>query len=122
MSTLRRRAWPWGQALAWAALLAVLGVTLWPLFMAFKTAIQPHATLFQEAASLWPERPTLDHFKRVLGLLSPQEALALGGSGADIQVLRALWNSLGFTLTVVVVNLQFGHGGLCPGAFALPGA
>lgn len=88
--------------LAWLLLLAVLAITLAPLWVVFKTALEPSATLFQNSAGLWPTQATSDNFKRVLGLMSAEEALALGGSGADINFGRALLNSLVFTVVVVL--------------------
>jgi multiple sugar transport system permease protein len=41
----------------------------------------------------------------VLGLLSPEEAMAHGGSGAQINFLGSLLNSLVFTATVVVMQV-----------------
>lgn len=88
--------------LAWLVLLAVLGLTLTPLWVVLKTALEPSGTLFQGAATGWPAQPTLDNFRRVLGLMSAEQSLALGGSGADIHFGRALLNSLVFTVVVVV--------------------
>lgn len=82
--------------------MAVLVITLAPLWVVFKTALEPSASLFQNSAGLWPAQATIDNFKRVLGLMSPEEALALGGSGAEIHFGRALVNSLVFTLVVVL--------------------
>jgi multiple sugar transport system permease protein len=83
----------------------MLGATLLPLWMVVKTALVPNATLFEQSATLLPHAATLDNFRRVLGLLSPQEGLALGGSGADINFGRALGNSVLFTAIVVVLQI-----------------
>jgi multiple sugar transport system permease protein len=74
------------------------------------------ATLFEQSATLLPDAATLDNFKRVLGLVSPEESVALGGSGADINFARALGNSLLFTAIVVV--LQIGFASMAAYAFA----
>lgn len=95
-----------GRMAAWAALAVMLLVTLLPLWMVVKTALMPHAALFEQSAGLAPVDPTLVNFKRVLGLLTKDESLALGGSGADINFARALGNSLLFTGLVVVLQIS----------------
>jgi len=102
MSTSR---WSPGRLIAWAALLAMLAITLLPLWMVVKTALVPNAMLFDQSATLLPAQPTLDNFRRVLGLLSPEQGIALGGSGADINFARALGNSVLFTAIVVVMQV-----------------
>jgi multiple sugar transport system permease protein len=61
--------------------------------------------LFEHSADLVPTQPTLDNFRRVLGLLSPEKSIALGGSGAEINFARALANSALFTLIVVTMQI-----------------
>jgi len=89
---------------AWLSLAAMLALTLLPLWVVLKTALMPGATLYEHAADLLPQSPTLANFQRVLGLLSPEEGIALGGSGADIDFGRAVGNSLLFTAIVVVLQ------------------
>lgn len=113
---MRRRLPSAGRVLAWTALAAMLLVTLLPLWMVVKTALMPNAVLFEQSANLLPVDPTLDNFKRVLGLLGRDESLALGGSGADINFGRALGNSLLFTGIVVV--LQIASSAMAAYAFA----
>jgi multiple sugar transport system permease protein len=93
-----------GRMLAWAALAGMLAFTLLPLLVVLKTALVPNATLYAQSATLWPEGATLDNFRRVLGLLSPEEGIALGGSGADVNFGRALVNSVVFTGVIVVMQ------------------
>jgi multiple sugar transport system permease protein len=83
----------------------MMAITLLPLWMVVKTALVPNATLLEQSASLVPAGATLDNFKRVLGLVSPEESIALGGSGADINFARALGNSVLFTAIVVVLQI-----------------
>ncbi len=109
--------WPSpGRLAAWAALAAMLAITLLPLWMVVKTALVPNASLFAQSASLVPLDPTLANFKRVLGLLTQDQSLALGGSGADINFARALGNSLLFT--GIVVLLQISSSAMAAYAFA----
>lgn len=108
--------WNVGRVLAWAALLGMLAVTLLPLWFAVKTALVPPQQLYDQSATLLPRDPTLLNFRRVLGLLSPEQSLAVGGSGAEINFLRALANSVIFT--GVVVLLQVGCAAMAAYAFA----
>lgn len=100
-----RRRFPPGRLLAWAALIAMLAFTVLPLWMVLKTALVQPSELFAQSTALLPQEPTLVNFQRVLGLLSKEENLALGGSGADINFLRALGNSVLFTGIVVVTQV-----------------
>jgi multiple sugar transport system permease protein len=93
-----------GRLLAWTALALMMAITLLPLWMVVKTALLPNATLFEQSATLLPQAATAGNFKRVLGLVSPEESIALGGSGADINFARALGNSALFTAIVVVLQ------------------
>jgi multiple sugar transport system permease protein len=111
----RQRMTP-GRLLAWVALGAMLAVTLLPLWMVLKTALVPNPALFEQSAAMLPAQPTLDNFKRVLGLMSPEQSIALGGSGADINFARALWNSMLFT--GIVVTLQILCAAMAAYAFA----
>jgi multiple sugar transport system permease protein len=102
----RRKMPSTGRILAWAGLLLMMAITLVPLWVVVKTALMPNATLFSQSANLVPVDPTLVNFKRVLGMMNQQESLALGGSGADINFGRAMWNSLTFTAIVVVLQIS----------------
>ena len=94
-----------GRGLAWAALLTMIVFTLLPLWMVMKTALMPPSQLFTESANLIPSNPTLLNFKRVMGLLSEDESMALGGSGAELNFLAAFFNSVLFTGIVVVMQV-----------------
>ena len=111
-----RRRWSAGRLLAWTLLIGMLLVTLAPLWMVIKTGLlHPHA-LYAESTALWPSEPTLLNVKKVLGLMSTDEALALGGSGAQIDFLHALGNSLLFT--GIIVTLQTISAAMSAYAFA----
>lgn len=113
---LHRPPFPWGRALAWAALGAMLAITLAPLWLVLKTALEHPQALLANAAGLLPAEPTLLNFRRVLGLVSADESMDVGGSGADVDMARALGNSLLFTALVVV--LQTGNSAMAAYAFA----
>lgn len=96
-----------GRVAAWVALGLMLLITLAPLWMVLKTALMQSANLYTESAQLLPSEPTLANFKRVLGFMTAEEGRALGGSGAEINFLRALGNSLLFTGIIVVTQISF---------------
>jgi multiple sugar transport system permease protein len=105
-----------GRVAAWCALALMLAVTLLPLWAMVKTALVPNATLFEQSGQVVPQGATLDNFRRVLGLVSAEEGLVMGGSGADINFARALGNSMLFTGIVVV--MQIGCAAMAAYAFA----
>lgn len=100
-----RLALPPGRLLAWAVLAVMLGITVMPLWMALKTALTPSGDLYTQSSQLLPGAPTVLNFRRVLGLVSADASLAAGGSGADIDFLRALGNSVMFTSIIVVTQI-----------------
>ncbi|WP_295961036.1 carbohydrate ABC transporter permease [Rhodoferax sp.] len=95
-----------GRIAAWAALLIMLAITLTPLWMVVKTALMQPSNVYAESTQLLPSDPTLANFKRVLGFMTQDESQAMGGSGAEINFLRALGNSLVFTATIVVLQVS----------------
>lgn len=101
----RNSAFTPGRIIAWIILAGVLFITIAPLWIVIKTALMPSADLFTQSTNVLPDNPTLVNFKRVLGLISKEDAIAIGGSGADINFLRALGNSLMFTGIIVVVQI-----------------
>ncbi len=107
---------PWGRWLAWALLALMLGITLAPLWGALKTALEHPRALLAHSAGWLPGEPTLLNFQRVLGGLGVQDSVALGGSGAEVNFLRALGNSLLFTALVVL--LQTANSAMAAYAFA----
>lgn len=111
-----RPPYPWGRLLAWLALGAMLAITLAPLAMVLKTALEHPQALLAHAADLLPAEPTLLNFKRVLGLVDADASMAVGGSGAEVHIGRALVNSLVFTALVVV--LQTANSAMAAYAFA----
>ena len=87
--------------LGWVTLILLLVVTLLPFAWAIRTAITPNAQIFSGNYSLIPTDVTWINFKRVLGLASPEEDMAAGGSGAKMYFWLCLRNSLIFTAILV---------------------
>jgi ABC-type glycerol-3-phosphate transport system permease component len=72
----------------------VLVVTLFPFYWILRTALSNNYALATNPSSILPVDFTLGPFRRVLGLASTEEAQAEGGSGASLDVLLYLRNSL----------------------------
>lgn len=102
-----RRPFPLGRVLAWLGLSLIILISVFPIFIVLKTALTSNKALFTEAATLWPSQPTLVNFQRVLGLLSPEQAQAAGGSGSAVNFLNALKNSALFTGLIVAGQTFF---------------
>jgi multiple sugar transport system permease protein len=86
---------------SWAALLGFVVLTVFPFLWMVRTAFTPSAELFSDTLSPIPHRPTLANFERVLGLSTIEEAQAAGGSGARLNFLLYLRNSIIYTTLVV---------------------
>ena len=115
-SARHARALPPGRALAWLALGCMLLLTLGPLLVMLRTAVEQPIGLMERAGQWWVQDPTVVNFRRVLGGVSQEESIRLGGSGAEIDFLGALVNSLIFTSLVVV--LQTASSAMAAYAFA----
>lgn len=102
-----RRAIPWGRVAAWVAVALAVLIAVVPILFVLKTALTTNKALFVESARLWPTHPTLDNFKRVLGLLSVSASQELGGSGSTINFVGAIKNSVIFTGLIVVFQTLF---------------
>ncbi|SMH49035.1 carbohydrate ABC transporter membrane protein 2, CUT1 family [Rathayibacter oskolensis] len=90
----RRRPFSWGRFLAWASLTVILLITLFPFYWMLRTALSTNSALFQDPGNLLPVEFSWGGFRRVLGLASPAEAAADGGSTGSINFWLYLRNSV----------------------------
>ncbi|MFF7334784.1 carbohydrate ABC transporter permease [Streptomyces sp. NPDC090306] len=102
----RRRITP-GRLLAWAVLAVALVLTVFPFYWMVRTALTPASDIYTDATGLVPHHPTLINFKRVLGLTSQAEAQAAGGSGAQVNFVRYLLNSVVYSGLIAVLQTLF---------------
>jgi multiple sugar transport system permease protein len=93
--------------IAWIAMGILLFVTLFPFYWMLRTALTSPRAIFLDTGSLLPVQPTLINFERVLGLVDPATAVAMGGAGANINFARALLNSVIVSMLVVIVQTSF---------------
>jgi multiple sugar transport system permease protein len=83
-----------GRTLAWIYLILILLITIFPFYWILRTALSDNYALLAAPSSVVPVDFTWGPFRRVLGLATPEEALAEGGSGASIQLGRYIFNSV----------------------------
>jgi ABC-type glycerol-3-phosphate transport system permease component len=83
-----------GRTVAWAYLVIVIGVTIFPFYWMLRSALSNNYAMIAHPSSPWPVDFTLGPFKRVLGIASTQQSIAEGGSGASVPILHYLLNSI----------------------------
>jgi multiple sugar transport system permease protein len=96
-----------GRILAWAALCMLMLVTLFPFYWMLRTALSTNTVLYTHAGSLLPVDFTWGAFKRVLGLATPAEAKAEGGSTGSIDFWLYLRNSVIVATTITAGQVFF---------------
>ncbi|MBF4572553.1 carbohydrate ABC transporter permease [Herbiconiux sp. VKM Ac-1786] len=95
-----------GRAVAWLYIVIVLVVTVFPFYWMLRTAFSNNYSLIRDPGSLLPVDFTWGAFARVLGIASQEQSLAEGGSGASIEILHFLLNSVIYA-TVQTVAIVF---------------
>src|SRR4051812_13475885 len=73
-----RKGVPWGRVAAWAAMILLLFVSLFPFFWMLRTALSSNADLVKGSQSLAPPGATTINLKQVLGLASEAEIAKAG--------------------------------------------
>src|SRR6478736_1280775 len=97
----------WRRVGAWALVAVAVAVTIAPFLWMLRTALSSNASLASNASNLLPADFSLGAFKRVLGLQSPEEAIAEGGSGAAINFWLYLRNSVIFATVTTAGQVFF---------------
>ena len=113
-----------GRIAAWAAMIILILITLFPFYWMIRTAFSTSKSLFSDPNSLLPVDFTLGAFKRVLGLATPAEAQAEGGSGAAVNFWLFLRNSIIYATLSTAGQVFFSCAGrvrLCAAALARSG-
>lgn len=96
-----------GRILAWCLLAALIAVTLIPFWIVVRTALTRPDDLYASTGAWLPPVLTLENFRRALGYVSDDVALAAGGSGSDVNFLKSLLNSMIFSGLVVAGQVVF---------------
>jgi len=102
-----RRRFNWGKVFAWAVMIALLIITVFPFYWMLRTSLTSNSALYANDMSLLPTDFDLGGFARVFGLQSPEEAIAQGGSGASIDFWRYLLNSVVVATAITVCQVFF---------------
>ncbi len=77
----------------WILIIAIFVYLLFPFYWALISALKTQRELIQTPATLWPDEPTLQNFRAVLGSQT---------------FLRALWNSTLVSVAVTALSLVVG--------------
>jgi multiple sugar transport system permease protein len=96
-----------GRSVAWAVMILTLIITLFPFYWMLRTAFSTENQLAAHPASLLPVDFTWGAFERVLGIATPAQAAAEGGSGASVDFWLYLRNSVIYATVVTVGQLFF---------------
>ena len=98
---------PWGRAAGWAVLVVLVLITVLPFYWMLRTALSTNSALPGGTADPLPVGFTWSGFERALGLATPEESLAAGGSGASMNFGRYLFNSVVVATMVTVCQVFF---------------
>ncbi|MGN6426192.1 carbohydrate ABC transporter permease [uncultured Leifsonia sp.] len=93
-----------GRTIAWVYLAIIVLITIFPFYWMLRSALSNNYAMIANPSSPLPVGFTFGPFLRVLGLEDAQEAIAQGGSGATVQILHYLVNSVVYaTLSTVLI-------------------
>jgi multiple sugar transport system permease protein len=100
-----RARWSPGRLLAWACLIAWILITLLPMWWIIRMAFSTQREMLGQPTSLLPVHATLDAFRRVLGLVPVDEAIAQGGFTKTLNFWLYLRNTAIVTAMITVGGL-----------------
>jgi multiple sugar transport system permease protein len=103
----RRKPLSAGRVAAWAVMIIIILITLFPFYWMLRTSLSTSLSLFLQPGKLGPVDPTLGAYKRVLGLATTAEAQAEGGSGASVNFFLYLRNSAIFAVVATAGQVFF---------------
>lgn len=96
-----------GKVVAWGFLILWMLTTLFPVYWIARMAFSTQKLLLADPTSLAPVGPTLDAFKRVLGLLPVQTVLDQGGSPKVMHFGQYLLTTLLVTILITAGSTAF---------------
>jgi multiple sugar transport system permease protein len=103
----QRRPLRLGRIAAWAAMIIIILITLFPFYWILRTSFSTSRSLFSDPGSLLPVDFTTGAYKRVFGLSSVAEAQAEGGSGASVSFFLFMRNSIIFAVVATAGQVFF---------------
>lgn len=95
------------KAVVTAVIVILLFVTIFPFFWVVRTSFTPHSLIYSESGRIIPSTMTVKNYPRVLGMMSAEESLSLGGTGQSVNFLVNLRNSLIVTVCTTVFQVLF---------------
>jgi multiple sugar transport system permease protein len=96
-----------GRVVAWACMIIIILATVFPFYWMLRTSLSTSSSLFLHPGNPGPVDLTLGAYKRVLGLSTTAEAQAQGGSGASVDFLLYLRNSVVFAVVATAGQVFF---------------
>ena len=96
-----------GRIAAWVALAVIMIVTLFPFYWMLRTALSTNSALYLNPGSMLPVEFSWGGFRRVLGLATPEEIVADGGSSGTLNFWLYLRNSAIVATTITVGQVFF---------------
>ncbi|HWM36436.1 MAG TPA: carbohydrate ABC transporter permease [Streptomyces sp.] len=102
-----RRRLSYGRLLAWAAMIVITLITLFPFYWMLRTAFSTNTALAQAPSSPLPVDFSFGGFLRVFGLQSTEDALAEGGAGGSLGFWRYLANSVLVSTLITFCQVLF---------------
>jgi multiple sugar transport system permease protein len=95
------------QYAVWLILAILIIVSLFPIWWVIRTGLSSREGIFRDTSSLLPVDFTLQHFQRVLGMFSAEEAVAQGGTPSKFDFWLYLRNSLIVSTSLVAGQTLF---------------
>jgi multiple sugar transport system permease protein len=89
-----RRRPPVGRGFAWAFMVLVVLISLFPFYWMLRTALSSNNAIYAGSNNLLPVQFSWGGFERVFGLQTGEEALKAGGAGQAINFWHYLLNSI----------------------------
>ena len=96
-----------GRALAWAFMIVVITVSLFPFYWMLRTALSSNSAIYAGSGSILPVQFSWGGFARVFGLQTGQDAVDAGGSGQSVAFWHYLLNSIVIATLVTVGQVSF---------------
>lgn len=95
------------QIFAWIVIGLILLVTLFPVWWVVRTGFSSKQEIYADTFNLAPVGPTLNNFKRVLGMFTSEEAVAQGGTATGMDFWMNLKNSFIVSTTTILGQTLF---------------
>ena len=96
-----------GHVMLWIVILVLLLITLFPFYWVVRTSFTPASLMYSDAVKMLPSKLTGMNYVRVLGMVSAEESLALGGSGQSVNFLVNVRNSFVIAFITTVCQVFF---------------